>query len=134
MFTATCEKYPQLVVYKVCRFQDGKATVNERQAAKLRELPAEYGVTVDGAAPAVADAEKPLEKRTVPELKAYAAEHEIDLGAATKKPDILAAIVAAERPPTTRATTTSPMLTPRKTKTRPTTTPDELNREGGPHG
>jgi len=38
---------------------------------------------------------KPLEKQTAAELKAYAAEHDIDLGDATKKADVLAAIQAA---------------------------------------
>lgn len=41
-------------------------------------------------------AEKPLEKRTVPELKKYAEDNSIDLGEATTKADILAAIAAAE--------------------------------------
>ncbi len=39
---------------------------------------------------------KPLEKRNVGELKEYAAEHDVDLGEATKKADILAAIKAAQ--------------------------------------
>ena len=39
---------------------------------------------------------KTVEEMTVPELQAYAAEKEIDLGDATKKADILAAIKAAE--------------------------------------
>lgn len=38
------------------------------------------------------DQDKPLDKRTVDQLKAFAAEHEIDLGEATRKADILAAI------------------------------------------
>jgi predicted amino acid dehydrogenase len=41
---------------------------------------------------------KPLEKRTVAELRAYAVEHGIDLGEATKKTAILAAIAAAAPP------------------------------------
>ena len=41
---------------------------------------------------------KPIEKRTVAELKEYAAEHGVDLGEATKKDDILAAIKAAAQP------------------------------------
>ncbi len=41
------------------------------------------------------DSEKSLDKMTVPELKDYAEANEIDLGDATKKPDILAAIEAA---------------------------------------
>ena len=39
--------------------------------------------------------DKPLEKQTVEQLKAYAAEHGIDLGDATKKADVLAAIAKA---------------------------------------
>lgn len=39
---------------------------------------------------------KSLEDMTIAELKAYAAEKEIDLGVATRKDDILAAIKAAE--------------------------------------
>jgi hypothetical protein len=39
--------------------------------------------------------DKPLEKQSVAELKAYAEQHGIDLGEATKKPEILAAILAA---------------------------------------
>lgn len=38
--------------------------------------------------------EKPLEKMTLAELKVHAEKHEIDLGEATKKEDILAAILA----------------------------------------
>ena len=38
--------------------------------------------------------EKPIDKMTVPELKAYAEENNIDLGDAMKKDDILAAIQA----------------------------------------
>lgn len=40
--------------------------------------------------------DKPLDKRTVEQLKAYAAAQEIDLGEASKKADILAVISAAE--------------------------------------
>lgn len=42
--------------------------------------------------------EKPIEKMTLPELKVHAEKHEIDLGEATKKEDILAAILAAGDP------------------------------------
>lgn len=38
----------------------------------------------------------PVDKMTIPQLEAYAAEHEIDLGGATLKRDILAAIEAAQ--------------------------------------
>lgn len=40
----------------------------------------------------VVEAEKEVDEMTVDELKAYAAENNIDLGEATKKADILAAI------------------------------------------
>lgn len=39
---------------------------------------------------------KPLDKMTREELDAYAAEHSIDIGAASNKSDVLAAIKAAE--------------------------------------
>lgn len=42
--------------------------------------------------------EKPLEKRTPAELRKYAADKGIELGEATKKDEILAAIAAAEAP------------------------------------
>lgn len=57
-----------------------------------------YGVYADeprAARQAPKQAEKPIEKRNVAELQAYAAEHQIDLGTATVKADILAVIVAA---------------------------------------
>jgi hypothetical protein len=38
----------------------------------------------------------PLDKRTVEQLLAYAAENDLDLGGATKRADILAAIQTAE--------------------------------------
>lgn len=41
---------------------------------------------------AAAKSETPDKSWKVPELKAYAAEHDIDLGDATKKEDVLAAI------------------------------------------
>jgi len=40
------------------------------------------------------DPEKPLDKYTVPQLKEWASDHKVDLGGATKKPEILAAIAA----------------------------------------
>ncbi|MFJ5059027.1 hypothetical protein ACIP96_06360 [Streptomyces nigra] len=45
--------------------------------------------TAERAEPAAADDDKPLEKRTVEQLKAYAAEREIELGDASKKAEIL---------------------------------------------
>lgn len=48
-------------------------------------------------APAQTSAKEPksVDKMTVEELKAYASEHSIDLGEATKKDEILAAVQAA---------------------------------------
>lgn len=64
-----------------------------------------YAVPVGGRAkpaaktpktPPGGEAAGPLDKLKVEELKAYAAENELDLGGATKRDDILAAIKAAE--------------------------------------
>jgi hypothetical protein len=41
-------------------------------------------------------ARKPIDRMNVAELRAYAAEHDIDLGGATVKRDILAAVEAAQ--------------------------------------
>lgn len=46
----------------------------------------------DPAKPAEPEADKPLEKRNIDELRAYAAEQDIDLGDAKKKAEILDAI------------------------------------------
>lgn len=43
------------------------------------------------------DAGKPVSAMTVPELQAYAGGHHIDLGGASLKDDVLAAIVAHEQ-------------------------------------
>ncbi|MEV7282870.1 hypothetical protein [Streptomyces sp. NPDC093111] len=59
-----------------------------------------YGVYADApraraarrAAPDGGD--KPVERMNVEELKAYAAEHDIDLGDATKKAELLATVIA----------------------------------------
>ena len=51
------------------------------------------GYEVTGEADAV---EKPVSKMNLDELKAYAAENNIDLGEATKKADILKVIQEAE--------------------------------------
>ncbi|MFD9445506.1 hypothetical protein ACFWBR_42325 [Streptomyces sp. NPDC060006] len=81
-------------------------TVQAGQTAEFEEAEAEalvaggYGIYEGDTRPkpetAAEPKDKPLDKRSVDELKAYAAEHEIDLGTATKKADILAAIAAAE--------------------------------------
>lgn len=46
------------------------------------------------AGPGPDSGEKPVERMNVEQLKAYAAEHDIALGDATKKAEILAAVVA----------------------------------------
>ncbi|KRC37519.1 hypothetical protein [Oerskovia sp. Root22] len=63
----------------------------EGPAAENAAAKVEAGLWVE-----IEPAEKPLEKRTAGDLKAYATEHDIDLGDAKTKAEILAAIVAAE--------------------------------------
>lgn len=70
------------------------AEFDDAEAAALVE--GGYGVYADPPPPARKEpAEKPVEKWTVAELQAYAAEHEIDLGDATVKADILRVVAAA---------------------------------------
>lgn len=72
----------------LCRLVKGVFETNdEALASKLKDL----GHTVEGEADA-----KPLDKMKVDELKAYAAEHKIDLGDAANKADILKTIQEAE--------------------------------------
>lgn len=72
----------------LCKFVKGVFETNDEALAfKLKDL----GHTVEGEADA-----KPLDEMKVEELKAYAAEHNIDLGDAAKKADILKAIQEAE--------------------------------------
>lgn len=72
----------------LCRFVKGVFETNdEALASKLKDL----GHTVEGEADA-----KPLDKMKVDELKAYVAEHKIDLGDAANKADILKTIQEAE--------------------------------------
>lgn len=72
----------------LCRFVNGVLeTADEALASKLKDL----GHTVEGEADA-----KTLDKMKVDELKAYAAEHNIDLSEATNKADILKTIQEAE--------------------------------------
>lgn len=72
----------------LCRFVKGVFETNDEAiASKLKGL----GYTVEGEADA-----KPLDEMKVDELKAYAAEHNIDLGEAKNKADILKTIQEAE--------------------------------------
>lgn len=73
----------------LCRFVKGVLETNdETLVSKLEAM----GHTVEGKADAT-----PIEKMKLEELQAYAAEHSIDLGEATKKADILNIIHEAER-------------------------------------
>lgn len=70
------------------QFVDGKAETDD---PNLISYFRRHGYeVVDGSS------DKPLDKRTKAELEAYAAEHSIDLGDASKKADVLAVIAAAE--------------------------------------
>lgn len=72
----------------LCRFIKGVFETNdEALASKLKDL----GHTVEGEADA-----KPIDEMKVDELKAYAAEHNIDLGEVKNKADILKTIQEAE--------------------------------------
>lgn len=76
------------------RFEDGVFETNDAKvAARLRDVEGVEEIATEE------PADKPLEKRTPAELKKYAADNGIDLGDATKKEDILAAIAAAAVPP-----------------------------------
>ncbi|MGW8565661.1 Rho termination factor N-terminal domain-containing protein [Isoptericola sp. NPDC055881] len=80
----------------VYAYDEGGATV---RLAAGDEVPT--GVTVgdhltDGPATDDSDEPKPIDKMTVDELRAHAAEAGVDLGDATKKADIVAAITAAQ--------------------------------------
>lgn len=72
----------------LCKFVKGVFETNDTAVVeKLKGM----GYTVSGEADA-----KPIEKMKIDELKAYAAEHNIDLGEATKKDEILKIIQEAE--------------------------------------
>ena len=72
----------------LCKFVKGVFETNdETLASQLKDL----GHMVEGEADA-----KPLDEMKVEELKAYAAEHNIDLGDAKNKGDILKTIQEAE--------------------------------------
>ena len=72
----------------LCRFVKGVFETNdEALASKLKD----QGHTVEGEADA-----KPIDEMKVDELKAYAAEHNIDLGEVKNKADILKTIQEAE--------------------------------------
>lgn len=71
----------------LCKFVKGVFETNDESlASELKDK----GYVVEGEADA-----KPVEKMTVDELKAYAAEHNIDLGDAKSKADILKTVQEA---------------------------------------
>lgn len=72
----------------LCKFVNGVIKTNdEALVSRLKAL----GHTVEGQADA-----KPLDKMTIDEMKAYAAEHSIDLGEDRNKRDILKVIQEAD--------------------------------------
>ncbi|WP_432135868.1 hypothetical protein [Streptomyces sp. bgisy154] len=74
------------------RIRAGHAVAVDQPRARLRDrLP---GRRKQAGPKDSTPADKPLEERTVDQLKAYAAEHDIDLGDATKKAQILDAITS----------------------------------------
>lgn len=77
----------------VAIFNRGVAYTNDTAKADILRA---KGYTVEGKPDQVEVQADPLKKMTVDELKEYAATNGIDLGEATKKADILAAIQAAE--------------------------------------
>lgn len=71
----------------LCKFVKGKYETNDKAIAdKLKGM----GYIVEG------EVDETLDEMKVDELKAYAAEHNIDLGEAKNKADILKAIEEAE--------------------------------------
>lgn len=77
----------------VAIFNRGVAYTNDTAKADILRA---KGYIVEGEPDQVEVQADPLKKMTVDELKEYAATNGIDLGEATKKADILAAIQAAE--------------------------------------
>ena len=78
------------------RHEDGKEYELDRGIARhlIHQGRARQIINSDTAPQPQADP-NPVDKMTVAELKAHAAEHSIDLGEATKKDEILAAVQAA---------------------------------------
>ena len=74
-------------------FNKGVAYTNDTAKADILRAKC---YTVEGEPDQVEGQTDPMKKMTVDELKEYAAQNGIDLGEATKKADILAAIQAAE--------------------------------------
>lgn len=79
------------------RHEDGKEYELDRELARhlIHQGRAEQIITGRQARQSAVGAPKSVDKMTVEELKAHAAEHSIDLGEASKKDEILAAVQAA---------------------------------------
>lgn len=69
--------------------EEAARRVEARQCVYTDDAPSIPDETAEAAKPAGPEADKPLEKRTVDQLKVFAAEQEIDLGDASKKAEIL---------------------------------------------
>ena len=83
---------------KACRLMDKavtKGVIHKNQAANRKSGVMKLANSIAAGAAAVAEAAVDLEKMTVADLKAFAAEKAIELKGATKKADIIAAIKAA---------------------------------------
>ena len=81
-----------------CRLMDKavtKGVIHKNQAANRKSGVMKLANSIAAGAAAVAEAAVDLEKMTVADLKAFAAEKAIELKGATKKADIIAAIKAA---------------------------------------
>lgn len=93
-----CKKHPNLLIKGInLQFRDGVAEVDDSLKDKLGPYEKRYGVEViDNAGPKTEEP-KGLNDMTVKELKAHATEHGIDLGAATKKDDILEVLEGAPK-------------------------------------
>lgn len=76
-------------------FADGTGETNDEGAIAYFER---HGYTIDDEPPAFPEGD-PTDAWKVDQLKAYAAAHGIDLGAASKKDEIVAAIAAAKQAP-----------------------------------
>ena len=83
---------------KACRLLDKavtKGVIHKNQAANRKSGVMKLANSIAAGAAAIAEAAVDLEKMTVADLKAFAAEKAIELKGATKKADIIAAIKAA---------------------------------------
>lgn len=106
---AHCEKYPELEIADLgVKFIKGTAkNVSERQAVALLGMAAAFGITLEDelenepedGIPTIADGMENvpinLDCMTIPQLREFARVNNINIGGATKKDNILQAIVDA---------------------------------------